>query len=93
MKTSVNFSELSKLPQLSKKRLNEIKAFKNKDFSDNPEWTVEDWKKARPAYTKTPKTDIHTKIDMDIFNWLKSNGKGYQARLNAALRFAMNNGF
>jgi uncharacterized protein (DUF4415 family) len=25
--------------------------------------------------------------------WLKSEGKGYQARLNAALRFAMRNGF
>jgi len=79
------------LPPLSKKRLAEIKAFKNKDFSDNPEWTPEDWKKARPAYTKTPKTNIHTKIDTDILNWLKSDGKGYQSRLNAALRFAMNN--
>jgi uncharacterized protein (DUF4415 family) len=51
------------------------------------------WKKARPAYTKIPKTDIHTKIDTDILTWLKCEGKGYQARLNAALRFAMNNGF
>ena len=93
MKTSVTFSELNKQPPLSKKRLAEIKAFKNKDSSDNPEWTSEDWKKARPAYTKTQKTNIHTKIDTDILNWLKSEGKGYQARLNAALRFAMHNGF
>ena len=93
MKTSIAFSELNKTPKLSKKRLEEIKAFKNMDFSDNPEWTSEDWKKARPAYTKIPKTDIHTKIDADILNWLKSEGKGYQARLNAALRFAMHNGF
>jgi uncharacterized protein (DUF4415 family) len=50
-------------------------------------------KKARPAYIKIPKTDIHTKIDTDILTWLKCEGKGYQARLNAALRFAMNNGF
>ena len=93
MKTSVNFSDLNKVQPLSRKRIAEIKAFNSKDFSDNPEWTAEDWKKARPAYIRVPKTDIHTKIDTDIFNWLKSNGKGYQSRLNAALRFAMNNGF
>jgi len=93
VKTSVKFSELKKLPPLSKKRIAQIKAFKNNDFSDNPEWSAEDWKKARPAYTKIPKADIHTKIDNDILDWLKSDGKGYQARLNAALRFAMNNGF
>ena len=93
MKTSVTFLELNNVPPLSKKRLAEIRAYKNKDFSDNSEWTAEDWKKARPAYTKAPKTAIHTKIDTDILNWLKSEGKGYQARLNAALRFAMYNGF
>ena len=93
MKTLVKFSELNRIPPLSKKRLTEIKAFENQDFSDNPEWSGEDWKKARPAYTKTPKAEIHTKIDQDILAWLKSEGKGYQARLNAALRFAMHNGF
>jgi len=93
VKTSVVFSELKKAPPLSKKRIAEIRAFQNKDFSDNPEWTKEDWKKACPANTKIPKTDIHAKIDTDILHWLKSEGKGYQARLNAALRFAMHNGF
>jgi len=93
VKTSVAFSELKTIPQLSKKRIAEIKAFKDKDLSDNPEWDKEDWKEARPAYPKIPKTDIHTKIDTDILTWLKCEGKSYQARLNAALRFAMNNGF
>jgi uncharacterized protein (DUF4415 family) len=93
VKTSVKFSELKRLPPLPKKRIAQIKAFKNTDFSDNPEWSAEDWKKARPAYTKIPKTAIHTKIDNDVLAWLKSNGKGYQTRLNAALRFAMNSGF
>ncbi|GHT99378.1 hypothetical protein FACS1894142_6900 [Spirochaetia bacterium] len=45
------------------------------------------------SYIKIPKADIHTKIDYDILDWLKSDGKGYQARLNAALRFAMNRTF
>ena len=93
MKTSVKFSDLNKMSPLSKKRITEIKAFESQDLSDNPEWTAEDWKKARPAYMKTSKTEVHTKIDTDILNWLKSEGKGYQARLNAALRFAMRSGF
>ena len=93
MKTSVKFSELDKLPPLTKKRLAEIKAFDDGNFYENPEWTEEDWKKARPGHMKIPKTEIHTKIDTDILHWLKSEGKGYQARLNAALRFAMRNGF
>ena len=93
MKTSITFSELNKTPPLSKKRMAEIRSFKNNNFSDNPEWTAEDWKRARPACFRVPKADIHTKIDTDILSWLKSEGKGYQARLNAALRFAMNNGF
>ena len=93
MKTSIAFSELNKITPLSKKHLMEIRAFKNNDFSDNPEWTENDWKKARPAHIKVPKTNIHTKIDSDILHWLKREGKGYQARLNAALRFAMHNGF
>jgi uncharacterized protein (DUF4415 family) len=93
VKTSVKFSELKNTPPLSPERSAEIKSFNNQDFSDNPEWTVEDWKKARPAYTKIPKADIHTKIDRDLLEWLKNDGKGYQTRLNAALRFAMNNGF
>jgi uncharacterized protein (DUF4415 family) len=93
VKTSVEFSELKNIPPLSPERIAEIKSFNNQDFSDNPEWTTEDWKKARPAYTKIPKADIHTKIDCDLLEWLKSDGRGYQTRLNAALRFAMNNGF
>ena len=93
MKASLRFSDIKKIPPLSKKRIAEIKQFANTDFSDNPEWSSEDWKKARPVYTKIPKTDVHTKIDQDLLEWLKRDGRGYQTRLNAALRFAMNNGF
>ena len=62
MKTSVKFSELNNLPLPSEKRLEEIKAFEDKDFSDNPEWTDEDWKKARPAQVKYPKQKSIEKI-------------------------------
>jgi uncharacterized protein (DUF4415 family) len=29
------------------------------------------------------------RIDVDVLEWLKSEGKGYQGRLNAILRTAM----
>lgn len=93
MTTSIKFSEIKNLPPLTTQRIAEIKAFKNTDFSDCPEMTDEDWQRARPAYTKIPKVDVHVRLDADILSWLKSPGKGYQARLNAVLRYAMRNGF
>ncbi|UTC54610.1 BrnA antitoxin family protein [Treponema sp. OMZ 906] len=41
---------------------------------------------------KVSKTAIHTKIDNDNLEWLRKDGKGYQARLNNVIRWArMNN--
>jgi uncharacterized protein (DUF4415 family) len=91
--TSIKFSELKNLPPLTPERIAEIKAFKNTDFSECPEMTEEEWRTARPLYAKPPKADVHVRIDLDVLRWLKAPGKGYQARLNAALRYAMQNGF
>jgi uncharacterized protein (DUF4415 family) len=71
----------------------EIEAFNNTDFTDCPELTEEEWRTARPLYAKTPKVDVHVRLDADVAGWLKAPGKGCQARLNAALRYAMRNGF
>ncbi|HCC37011.1 MAG TPA: hypothetical protein DEQ14_05060, partial [Treponema sp.] len=35
------------------------------------------------------KKAVNIRIDADILEWLKSNGTGYQTRLNAILRKAM----
>lgn len=86
MTTSIKFSEIKNLPPITAERIEEIKAFKNKDFSDCPEMTDEDWRRAYPV-TKMPKVDVHVRLDADVLGWLKAPGKGYQARLNAALRF------
>lgn len=42
----------------------------------------------RKIYTPRKKS-ITTKIDEDILAWLKNSGRGYQTRLNAILRKAM----
>jgi uncharacterized protein (DUF4415 family) len=88
--TSIKFSETKNLPPITAERIEKIKAFNNTDFSDCPEITDEDWQRARPAYpvTKAPKVDVHMPFTPDVLDWLKAPGKGYQARLNAALRYS-----
>ncbi|MBR4737414.1 MAG: BrnA antitoxin family protein [Rhodocyclaceae bacterium] len=46
--------------------------------------------KARAMYA--PRKHIHTMLDADILAWLKAGGRCYQARLNAILRKAMQDG-
>jgi uncharacterized protein (DUF4415 family) len=33
-----------------------------------------------------PKADIHIRLDADVVDWFKAQGKGYQTRINAVLR-------
>jgi uncharacterized protein (DUF4415 family) len=41
------------------------------------------------AFYKPTKQVTTVRIDADVLLWLKSNGKGYQTRINAILRDAM----
>lgn len=69
------------------------------DTSDIPEWTDADFAAAirlqgRPLAEvlrlyRTRKAPITARIDLDVLEWLKSKGEGYQTRLNAILRDAM----
>ena len=69
------------------------------DTSDIPVWTEEDFANAirlngRPLsevmkHYKVRKAPITARIDVDILEWLKSQGDGYQTRLNTILRAAM----
>jgi uncharacterized protein (DUF4415 family) len=59
------------------------------DFTDIPEKT--DWSKAVVGKFYRPrKKSLTVRIDADVLAWLKAQGKGYQTRLNALLREAMN---
>ena len=60
------------------------------DFSDLPATTEHDWQDARRGQFYRPvKKQLTVRIDADVLEWLKSQGKGYQRRLNAILRSAM----
>ena len=38
---------------------------------------------------RVKKADVHRKIDVDVLEALKAQGKGYQTRINAILRAAV----
>ena len=65
-------------PTLTKEQLAEFKLLKE----SNPELYAQ----LHPEWYKIKKTDIHIKIDNDVLNWFKSQGKGYQTKMNAVLR-------
>jgi len=80
---------------ITKKRLEEIKAFKNTDFSDCPVLTEEQMKDFKPSHlrnranNKTAKKTVNVPLDADVFEWLQGFGMGYQTRINTILREAM----
>jgi BrnA antitoxin of type II toxin-antitoxin system len=37
------------------------------------------------------KQQLTIRLDRDVLNWLKANGKGYQTRINRILRAVMEN--
>ncbi len=81
--------DLSRPPVLTEQQTAELRALKDRpdseiDYSDIPQLTEEFWKNAvrNPFYrpTKAPTT---VRIDSDVLHWLRSQGKGYQSRINA----------
>lgn len=83
------------LPPLSEERKAQLKALSERpdseiDYSDLPKLDDEFWRKAvrNPLYKPT-KTATTVRLDTDVLEWLKRDGKGYQTRLNAILREAM----
>lgn len=54
------------------------------DCSDIAELDEAFWAKAE---IRSPeKTGVYIKLDTDMLEWMKSQGKGYQTRINAILR-------
>ncbi|MGU3315323.1 BrnA antitoxin family protein [Sphingomonas sp. M6A6_1c] len=71
------------------------------DFDDNPEWTKEDFAKARPASEVLPPEivamlvrsdteweEVTLHLDPDVIEKFRATGPGWEARINAVLRDA-----
>jgi uncharacterized protein (DUF4415 family) len=46
---------------------------------------AEFWSKARVVMPRG-KTSVHLRLDSDVVEWFKANGKGHLTRMNAVLR-------
>lgn len=58
-------------------------------IASDPDWAdiPRDWyKHAKPYYPKAHKKQVTLRIDPDLLAWFKRQGRGYQTRINAALR-------
>ena len=85
---------LNDLPPLDEERINKLKKMKDKDidFSDMPALTQEQLARFVPAKLlnrslyRPVKIPVKVNYDADVLEWFRSFGKGYQTRMNAALR-------
>lgn len=68
--------------------LERARTFKNTDFSDCPRMTKEELKNFHRVGSiyKPLKSHISLRLDNDIIAIFKAEGKGYQTRINEALR-------
>ena len=72
---------------ISQKRLEELQNIPEDaiDTSDIPELDANFWSKAKLVKPITKKS-ISIRVDSDVLDWFKSQGKGYQSLMNAVLR-------
>lgn len=72
---------------ISKQRLSEIKNIKDSDidYSDIPELDDNFWKNA-VLVEKPHKELISLRLDEDVIGYFRSQGKGYQTRINQILK-------
>jgi uncharacterized protein (DUF4415 family) len=84
-------STISKKSQTDWERL-EAMSDEDIDFSDIPELTPEMFAKAVVRHglkEKENKAQLTIRVDQDVLTWFKSQGRGYQTRINALLRAYM----
>lgn len=96
MKKMIQYEvDLTNPPALTAAQKAELKAFDAMpenaiDYSDIPPLDEAFWKNAvRNPFYKPTKTSTTVRIDSDVLQWLRMQGKGYQSKINAILRREM----
>ncbi len=76
---------------ISKKRLEEIQNISDSaiNTSDIPELDERFWENAQMVKPITKKA-ISIRLDSDVLDWFKKQGKGYQSIINTVLRSYIN---
>lgn len=89
--------EQGKVPALTSAQIAELHAMtampdKGINFEDIPAMSAGAWKNASIGrFYKPTKTPTTVRVDTDVLAWLKTQGRGYQTRINSILRNAMMN--
>ena len=90
MRKQYDFSGGKRNPYARRLQLQALRQIKDEDIdlSDIPE--IKDWSKAIVGKFYRPiQKSVTFEVDADVLAWLKSQGKGYNARINRILRRAM----
>jgi uncharacterized protein (DUF4415 family) len=85
---------MNKVPDSVRKELAALAATPEDaiSFADLPATSRNDWQAAeRGKFYRPIKQQLTVRVDADVLEWLKSQGSGYQSRLNDILRNAMLN--
>ena len=85
---------LKDLPPIDEERMKKLKEMRDEDIdlSDMPALTEEQLARFVPAKLlnrgiyRPVKVPVKINYDADVLEWFRSFGKGYQTRMNAALR-------
>ena len=95
MKAKLVSYTLDTLPALTEAREAHLKALAARpeseiDYSDIPSLPKEQLRHVRRgAFYRPVKRQITARVDADVLEWLKGQGRGYQSRMNAILRREM----
>jgi uncharacterized protein (DUF4415 family) len=79
-------------PPLTEEQKDRLAALEHRpiDYSDIPPLDDAFWKNAmRNPFYKPVKKSTTVRLDADVLAWLKSQGRGYQTRMNDILRRVM----
>ncbi|MBR5346439.1 MAG: BrnA antitoxin family protein [Deltaproteobacteria bacterium] len=93
---TMSLDEINKLPPLTEEELRELEEAEPVPDEDCPALTPEQLAQFRPWHevcphrgrTRPEKTAVSIRIDSDVLEWYKSQGPGYQTRINEVLRAA-----
>jgi len=81
---------MQKIPADRAREVRALRRMKDSDIDTTDIPPISDWSKAAVGRFYRPiKKPLTIRLDADVLAWLKGQGKGYQTRINALLRTAM----
>jgi len=81
---------MKKLTKTQKEDIKKLRAKRDEDIDLSDAPLVLDWSKAEIGkFYRPQKKPVTMRLDSDVIDWLKSDGRGYQTKANWLLRSAM----